>query len=218
MSQICCEIEPTRAMAETSSCRRQFTTVPDSFGADFPPGQGCGKFETMPSETLYDEDFYAWTQQQAALLRRLPPAGNELDLEHIAEEIEDLGRSDLRAARSLCQHIIEHFLKLEFSGLDEPADHWRDEIVEWRVQLEQILTRSIEAKLDLPSQYRGALRLVRRLERDVPGFMSRLPTGVPVHPRTDSQQRRRRVVPGAWDRSTFGGVASPETMNTGRKT
>ena len=133
----------------------------------------------MPSETLYDEDFYAWTQQQAALLRRLPPAGNELDLEHIAEEIEDLGRSDLRAARSLCQHIIEHFLKLEFSSLDEPADHWRDEIVEWRVQLEQSLTRSIEAKLDLPSQYRGALRLVRRLERDVPGFMSRLPRACP---------------------------------------
>jgi DNA-binding PucR family transcriptional regulator len=131
------------------------------------------------SETLYDEDFYAWTQQQAALLRRLRPVGNELDLEHIAEEIEDLGRSDLRAARSLCQHIMEHFLKLEFSGLEEPADHWRDEIVEWRVQLEQILTRSIEAKLDLLSQYRVTLRLVRRLERDVPGFMSRLPRVCP---------------------------------------
>jgi Domain of unknown function DUF29 len=49
----------------------------------------------VTSETLYDEDFYAWTQQQAALLRRLPPAGNELDLEHIAEEIEDLGRGSL---------------------------------------------------------------------------------------------------------------------------
>ena len=101
----------------------------------------------MTSKTLYDEDFYAWTQHQAALLRRLPPARNELDFEHIAEEIEDLGCSDLRAARSLCQYIIEHLLKLEFSGLEELADHWRDEIVGWRVQLEQILTRSIEAKL-----------------------------------------------------------------------
>ena len=133
----------------------------------------------MTSETLYDKDFYAWTQQQAALLRRLPPAGNELDLEHIAEEIEDLGRSDLRAAQSLCEHVIEHFLKLEFSGLTEPADHWCDEIVEWRLQLEKILTRSIEAKLDLPARYRAALRLVRRLERDVPGFLSRLPSECP---------------------------------------
>jgi hypothetical protein len=65
------------------------------------------------TESLYDDDFFAWTQQQAELLRRLAPPGNELDLEHIAEEIEDLGRSDLRAARSLCQHIIEHLLKLD---------------------------------------------------------------------------------------------------------
>jgi len=133
----------------------------------------------MSTESLYEQDFYAWTQQQAELLRRLPAIGNEIDLEHIAEEIEDLGRSDLRAGRSLCQHIIEHFLKLEYSGLDEPADHWRDEIVEWRLQLEQILTRSIEAKLDLPSLYKTALRLVRRLERDVPGLMSRIPAECP---------------------------------------
>jgi hypothetical protein len=133
----------------------------------------------MSTESLYEQDFYAWTQQQAELLRRLPAIGNEIDLEHIAEEIEDLGRSDLRAARSLCQHIIEHFLKLEYSELDEPADHWRDEIVEWRLELEQILTRSIEAKLNLPSLYKTALRLVRRLERDVPGLMSRIPAECP---------------------------------------
>ena len=131
------------------------------------------------TESLYEQDFYAWTQQQAELLRRLPPFGNDLDLEHIAEEIEDLGRSDLRAARSLCQHIIERLLKLEYSGLEDPADHWRDEIVEWRLQLEKILTRSIVAKLDLPGCYRTALRLVRRLERDVPGLMSRVPAECP---------------------------------------
>jgi Domain of unknown function DUF29 len=131
------------------------------------------------SDSLYEDDFYAWTQQQAELLRQLRPAGNELDLENIAEEIEDLGRSDLRAAQSLCEHVIEHFLKLEYSGLEQPADHWRDEIVEWRLQLEKILTRSIEAKLDLPARYRAALRLVRRLERDVPGLASRLPAECP---------------------------------------
>src|SRR5262249_8205852 len=131
------------------------------------------------TESLYEEDFYAWTEQQAALLRRLPPLGNELDLEHIAEEIEDLGRSDLRAAQSFCEHIIEHLLKLEYSGLEDPADHWRDEIVEWRLQLEKILTRSIVAKLDLPGCYRNTLRLIRRLERDAPGLISRLPVECP---------------------------------------
>src|SRR6266446_2836796 len=134
---------------------------------------------TVAADSLYEEDFYAWTQQQAKLLRRLPAIGNEFDPERIAEEIEDLGRSELRAAQSLCEYIIEHFLKLEYSGLDEPADHWVDEIVEWRLQLEKILTRSIEAKIDLPGRYWAALRLVRRLERGQPGLMGRVPTQCP---------------------------------------
>jgi hypothetical protein len=36
--------------------------------------------------TLYDTDFYAWTQEQATLLREGAVA--DLDLEHVAEEIE----------------------------------------------------------------------------------------------------------------------------------
>src|SRR5215472_10971611 len=134
---------------------------------------------TANPASLYEEDFYARTQRQAELLRRLPAKGNELDVEHVAEEIEDLGRSDLRSAQSLCEHIIEHFLRLEYSGLEEPADHWRDEIVEWRIQLEKVMTRTIEAKLDLPGCYRTALRLTRRLERDAPGLTSRLPAAFP---------------------------------------
>jgi Domain of unknown function DUF29 len=130
---------------------------------------------TIPADSLYEEDFYAWTEQQADLLRRLTPGNNSFDAEHVAEEIEDLGRSELRTAQSLLERIIEHLLKLEFSGLDEPADHWRDEIVEWRLHLDKTLTHSIEARLDLPARYRAALRLIRRLERDVPGLTSRLP-------------------------------------------
>jgi hypothetical protein len=128
---------------------------------------------------LYDDDFYAWTQQQAAALRGLPATSNQLDAEMIAEEIEDLGRSEVHAAQSLCEHIIEHFLKIEYSGLNEPADHWRDEIVEWRLQLEKTLTRSMRAKLDLPDRYRKALRLLRRLERTVPGLLKRVPLECP---------------------------------------
>ncbi|HEX3860592.1 MAG TPA: DUF29 domain-containing protein [Stellaceae bacterium] len=127
----------------------------------------------------YDDDFYAWTQEQAALLRHMPPGGNRLDTELIAEEIEDLGRSELHAAQSLCEQIIEHLLKLEYSGRTEPADHWRDEIVERRLQLDRKLTRSIAAKLELDGRYRAALRLLRRLERDVPGLMERVPAECP---------------------------------------
>lgn len=132
-----------------------------------------------PTDALYEQDFYAWTQQQAALLRRLPLTSNSIDAENVAEEIEDLGRSELRAAQLLVEHIIKHLLKLELSGLDEPADHWRDEVVEWRLQLDKTLTRRIEAKLELAARYKAALRLVRRLERDVPRLMGRVPLACP---------------------------------------
>src|SRR5208283_72897 len=119
-----------------------------------------------------------------------------------------------RGAIALRTHY-RALLRLEYSGLEDPAsrpnavwadgdrrtsgspraDHWRDEIVEWRLQLEKILTRSIMAKLDLPGCYRTAIRLVRCLERDVPGLISRLPGGVPLHARTDRRCRRRGLVP-----------------------
>jgi hypothetical protein len=41
------------------------------------------------------------------------------------------------------------------------------------------MTQSIEAKLDLPGRYRAALRLLRRLDRDVPGLSRRVPTVCP---------------------------------------
>jgi hypothetical protein len=132
-----------------------------------------------PKSSLYDDDFYAWTQEQAELLRRGGVGANRLDVELIAEEIEDLGKSELHACQSLCEHIIEHLLELEYSGLAEPARHWRQEIVEWRLQLERKLTRSIVAKLNLDERYRNALRLLRSFDEDAPGLMAQIAAECP---------------------------------------
>ena len=55
----------------------------------------------MAHEDLYEADFLLWTERQAAELRALAHScrdlPNALDLDHIAEEIEDLGRSELNA-------------------------------------------------------------------------------------------------------------------------
>jgi Domain of unknown function DUF29 len=51
--------------------------------------------------SLYEEDFYAWTQQQAELLRRLPAVGNELDLEHTGATEPPSGWSD--AWNAMCR-------------------------------------------------------------------------------------------------------------------
>jgi hypothetical protein len=48
----------------------------------------------MQNGRLYDEDFYAWANEQAGLLR----AGRlaEADIGHIAEEIESMGKGEKR--------------------------------------------------------------------------------------------------------------------------
>ena len=67
----------------------------------------------MPAKNrLYDEDFYAWSTQQAQLLR----AGklNEADLENIAEEIESMGRAEKRELISRLTVLLVHLLKWRF--------------------------------------------------------------------------------------------------------
>jgi hypothetical protein len=61
---------------------------------------------------LYEADFYAWTQEQAALLR----SGhlNEIDAEHLIEELESMGASDRRELLSRLQVLVLHLLKWQF--------------------------------------------------------------------------------------------------------
>jgi hypothetical protein len=52
---------------------------------------------------LYDDDLLLWSERQAALLRRMAAGervNDQVDWENVAEEIEDVGRSSLRACRS----------------------------------------------------------------------------------------------------------------------
>ncbi len=61
---------------------------------------------------LYDRDFYAWTREQAALLRegRLADA----DLANLAEEIESMGRSERHRLYSRLSVLLTHLAKWRF--------------------------------------------------------------------------------------------------------
>jgi hypothetical protein len=62
------------------------------------------------SHELYEDDFVAWTEQTASLLRRSQFAA--IDADHLAEEIEDMGKRDLREANSRLRVLLVHLLKL----------------------------------------------------------------------------------------------------------
>jgi hypothetical protein len=66
----------------------------------------------MPKSGLYEQDFYAWANEQAALLRsgRLSAA----DIEHIAEEIESMGKTEKRELLGRLSVLLLHLLKWQF--------------------------------------------------------------------------------------------------------
>jgi Domain of unknown function DUF29 len=121
----------------------------------------------MPDGPRYDDDFYAWTQHQAAVLREMPVADNRFDREHVAEEIEDLGKSERDAVRSQIRRIIEHFLKLAHSSSEEPRFSWIESIDDARETLEDKLTVTLrhDAEETLCELYRRARRRASRALR-----------------------------------------------------
>jgi hypothetical protein len=96
------------------------------------------------ASTLYDEDFAAWSEQQAEALRASARGGanQKLDWENLAEEIESLGRSEKRELRSQILRTIHHLLKLEYSPRAEPREGWEASIDDARNELRLVLETS----------------------------------------------------------------------------
>jgi Domain of unknown function DUF29 len=87
----------------------------------------------------YEEDFYAWTVEQARLLRSGELSA--LDVANIAEEIESLGRSDRRELGSRLTVLLLHLLKRR-SQLGMKSKSWSATIREQRRQIEKLLRES----------------------------------------------------------------------------
>ena len=96
----------------------------------------------------YDDDFYAWTQHQARVLREMPVADNRFDRDNVAEEIETLGRSERDAVRSQARRIIEHFLKLQYSPTEAPRFGWMRSINQARAELSDKLSATLRRDVE----------------------------------------------------------------------
>ncbi|CAO3429765.1 DUF29 domain-containing protein [Azospirillum doebereinerae] len=111
-------------------------------------------------QTLYERDFYAWANEQAALLR----AGklDAADIAHIAEEIESMGRTEKRELISRLSVLLLHLLKWQFQPGRRGAG-WEATITVQRDDLSDHLrdNPSLKAKLDeaIADAYRKAVIL-----------------------------------------------------------
>ena len=102
----------------------------------------------MPDGPRYDDDFYAWTQYQAKVLRSLRTRDNRFDRENVAEEIETVGRNERDAVRSQVRRILEHFLKLAYSPAREPRFDWMGSIVDARSELGDKLSTTLRRDIE----------------------------------------------------------------------
>jgi hypothetical protein len=117
-------------------------------------------------DVLYERDLYAWSRAQADLLR----AGRfaELDLDHLIEEIEDVGSALKRSVRNRLRTIVEHLLKLEHAPATAPRAGWRATARAERVKLRDVLTPTLRREIEgeLPGLYADARALADGALRD----------------------------------------------------
>ncbi len=109
----------------------------------------------------YDTDILVWSEHQADLLRRRA-AGElvndaEIDWPNVAEEIEDVGRSQLHAVESLLVQALRHMLKAEAWPLSRDAPNWRADAVDFRLQARRRFVPSMQQRIDVAGLYADAM-------------------------------------------------------------
>ncbi len=139
------------------------------------------------SVDLYETDFIGWTEQQSRLLRAAAAQRTNLtlDWDHLAEEVEDLGKSYRRVLASHVATVIEHLLKLECSPAQEPRRGWIGSVARARTQIEGWLTSEpglgnrlpdILAE-EMPRTARLVTTLMRAYDEPTDGVAARLQAG-----------------------------------------
>lgn len=102
---------------------------------------------------LHDQDFYAWTQQQAGLIR----AGRiaDLDLEHLLEEVESMGASERSQLQSRLKILLGHLLKWQYQPTFRSRS-WTATIKEQRLSVLELLDDNPSLKHVLDERIRKA--------------------------------------------------------------
>jgi hypothetical protein len=125
----------------------------------------------------YAADPHAWAAEQAALLRAR--RFDALDIDHIAEEIESVGRSERRSLVSALRVLLTHMLKWDAQP-ERRGRSWANTIRGQRVKARQALRDNPSLKPVLPEAVADAYeraRLAASAETDLPlaGFPETCP-------------------------------------------
>ena len=90
----------------------------------------------MSIQTLYEQDFNAWIQTHITLLKE--SRFSELDIYHLLEELEDMGKKHEHELISRFIILIAHLLKWQNQPTMQ-CNSWLSTIIEQRAQVEYLL-------------------------------------------------------------------------------
>jgi len=110
-------------------------------------------------QSLYEQDFHAWAEEQARLLRN--GQAGVADLAHIAEEIETLGASERRELESRLKVLLHHLLKWRYQP-EGRSSGWAGTISEQRDPLDSLLRQSPSLRRLVPEYIGHAYPKARR--------------------------------------------------------
>src|SRR5208283_3472855 len=115
--------------------------------------------QITPKRSLYEQDFYAWANEQAALLR----AGklSAADVENIAEEIESMGRGEKRELVSRLTVLLLHLLKWQYQPEMRGAS-WRVSVANTRDDLADLLEDAPSLRANVREYVASAYQRARR--------------------------------------------------------
>ncbi len=120
--------------------------------------------------SLYEQDYHLWLEQTLTQLRL--GKFTHLDLEHLIEEMEDLGKSEKRSISSYLMRVCEHLLKIKYweSERDRCFRGWDTEVTNFRIQIQRSLQNSPSLKNYLSEHFELEYRNGRTLFLKVSGL------------------------------------------------
>ena len=126
---------------------------------------------------LYDQDFLAWTRDQADALRRR--SANELDWENLLEEVESLGKQQRSELRSHLIILLVHLLKWRLQP-ERRGRSWELTIAEQRKEAQRVLRQNPSLQPELSTVMAEAYETaVLRAERETRLAASAFPEMMP---------------------------------------
>jgi len=115
----------------------------------------------------YNKDFYAWLIKNADLLRKRQ--FNEIDSEHVAEELESMSKSEKRELMSRLTVLLAHLLKWQFQSARRSRS-WKNTILTQRIDINELLEDSPSLEYELNDKIPVAYEKARLSAEDETGI------------------------------------------------